>query len=194
MQEKSFTLSLGGRELTIETGTLAKQANGSVTVRYGDTVVLATAVMSKEMSRITGYFPLMVDFEERYYAAGKIKGSRFIKREGRPSDDSVLSGRAVDRTVRPLFNSRMRNEVQVITTVLSFDGENDTDLVAMIAASAALTLSDIPWAGPIGAVRVGLTEEGFILNPKKAERSGSRLDLLVSGTHDKINMIEAGAQ
>ena len=194
MQEKSFTLSLGGRELTIETGTLAKQANGSVTVRYGDTVVLATAVMSKEMSRITGYFPLMVDFEERYYAAGKIKGSRFIKREGRPSDDSVLSGRAVDRTVRPLFNSRMRNEVQVITTVLSFDGENDTDLVAMIAASAALTLSDIPWAGPIGAVRVGLTEEGFILNPKKAERSGSKLDLLVSGTHDKINMIEAGAQ
>ena len=194
MQEKSFTLSLGGRDLVIETGTLAKQANGSVTVRYGDTVVLATAVMSKEMSRITGYFPLMVDFEERYYAAGKIKGSRFIKREGRPSDDSVLSGRAVDRTVRPLFNSRMRNEVQVITTVLSFDGENDCDLAAMIAASAALTLSDIPWNGPIAAVRVGLTETGFTLNPKKADRVGSKLDLLVSGTHDKINMIEAGAQ
>ena len=194
MQEKSFTLSLGGRDLVIETGTLAKQANGSVTVRYGDTVVLATAVMSKEMSRITGYFPLMVDFEERYYAAGKIKGSRFIKREGRPSDDSVLSGRAVDRTVRPLFNSRMRNEVQVIATVLSYDGENDCDLAAMIAASAALTLSDIPWNGPIAAVRVGLTEEGFTLNPKKADRAGSKLDLLVSGTHDKINMIEAGAQ
>ncbi len=194
MQEKSFTLSLGGRDLVIETGTLAKQANGSVTVRYGDTVVLATAVMSKEMSRITGYFPLMVDFEERYYAAGKIKGSRFIKREGRPSDDSVLSGRAVDRTVRPLFNSRMRNEVQVIATVLSYDGENDTDLVAMIGASAALTLSDIPWNGPIAAVRVGLTEEGFTLNPKKTDRVGSKLDLLVSGTHDKINMIEAGAK
>ena len=194
MQEKSFTLSLGGRDLVIETGTLAKQASGSVTVRYGDTVVLATAVMSKEMSRITGYFPLMVDFEERYYAAGKIKGSRFIKREGRPSDDSVLSGRAIDRTVRPLFNSRMRNEVQVIATVLSYDGENDSDLVAMIAASAALTISDIPWNGPIGAVRVGLTEEGFVLNPKKALRADSKLDLLVSGTHDKINMIEAGAQ
>ena len=194
MQEKSFTLSLGERDLVIETGTLAKQANGSVTVRYGDTVVLATAVMSKEMSRITGYFPLMVDFEERYYAAGKIKGSRFIKREGRPSDDSVLSGRAVDRTIRPLFNSRMRNEVQVITTVLSFDGENDCDLVAMIAASAALTLSDIPWNGPIGAVRVGLTDGGFTLNPKKADRAESKLDLLVSGTHEKINMIEAGAQ
>lgn len=187
-------MSLGGRDLIIETGTLAKQANGSVTVRYGDTVVLATAVMSKEMSRITGYFPLMVDFEERYYAAGKIKGSRFIKREGRPSDDSVLSGRAVDRTIRPLFDSRMRNEVQVIATVLSYDGENDTDLVAMIAASAALTLSDIPWNGPIGAVRVGLGEGGFTLNPKKGDRVDSALDLLVSGTQEKINMIEAGAK
>ena len=194
MQEKQWTLELGGRTLTIETGTLAKQASGSVTVRYGDTVVLATAVMSKEMSRITGYFPLMVDFEERYYAAGKIKGSRFIKREGRPSDEAVLSGRAVDRTIRPLFNSRMRNEVQVVTTVLSYDGENDSDLVAMIAASAALTLSDIPWGGPIGAVRVGLTEGGFVLNPKSEDRKESALDLLVSGTHEKINMIEAGAQ
>ena len=106
MQEKKWALQLGGRELSIETGTLAKQASGSVTARYGDTVVLATAVMSKEMSKITGYFPLMVDYEERYYAAGKIQGSRFIKREGRPSDDAVLSGRAVDRTVRPLFDSR----------------------------------------------------------------------------------------
>lgn len=193
MQEKSFTLSLGDRDLVIETGTLAKQASGAVTVRYGDTVVLATTVMSKEMSKITGYFPLMVDFEERYYAAGKIKGSRFIKREGRPSDDAVLSGRAVDRTIRPLFNSRMRNEVQVVTTVLSYDGENDPDLVAMIAASAALTLSDIPWNGPIGAVRVGLTDTGFVLNPKSAEREGSKLDLLVSGTREKINMIEAAA-
>lgn len=194
MQEKSFTLSLGGRDLVIETGTLAKQASGSVTVRYGDTVVLATAVMSKEMSRITGYFPLMVDFEERYYAAGKIKGSRFIKREGRPSDDAVLSGRAIDRTVRPLFNSRMRNEVQVIATVLSYDGENDTDLVAMIAASAALTLSDIPWNGPIGAVRVGRKDGEFVLNPKSDEREVIELDLLVSGTREKINMIEASAQ
>ena len=193
MQEKKWSLQLGGRELVIETGTLAKQANGSVTVRYGDTVVLAAAVMSKEMSKITGYFPLMVDYEERYYAAGKIKGSRFIKREGRPSDDAVLSGRAVDRTVRPLFDSRMRNEVQVITTILSYDGENDPDLVAMIAASAALTLSDIPWNGPIGAVRVGIEEGQFVLNPLSKERKVSALDLLLSGTKDKINMIEARA-
>lgn len=194
MQEKQWSLQLGGRELVIETGTLAKQASGSVTARYGDTVVLATAVMSKEMSKITGYFPLMVDFEERYYAAGKIKGSRFIKREGRPSDDAVLSGRAVDRTVRPLFDSRMRNEVQVVVTTLSYDGENDSDLVAMIGASAALTLSDIPWNGPIGAVRVGIASDGgFILNPSKEEQGSSTLDLMLSGTKDKINMIEAGA-
>ncbi len=194
MQEKKWSLQLGGRELSIETGTLAKQASGSVTARYGDTVVLATAVMSKEMSKITGYFPLMVDYEERYYAAGKIKGSRFIKREGRPSDDAVLSGRAVDRTVRPLFDSRMRNEVQVIVTTLSYDGENDPDLVAMIAASAALTLSDIPWNGPIGAVRVGLQDGQLVLNPTTEERKTSALDLLLSGTKEKINMIEAGAQ
>ena len=194
MQEKKWSLQLGGRELTIATGTLAKQANGSVTVRYGDTVVLATAVMSKGMSKITGYFPLMVDYEERYYAAGKIKGSRFIKREGRPSDDAVLSGRAVDRTVRPLFDSRMRNEVQVVVTTLSYDGENDPDLVAMIAASAALTLSDIPWNGPIAAVRVGLQDGNFVLNPSSEERKNSILDLLLSGTKDKVNMIEAGAQ
>ncbi|MFZ2187316.1 MAG: polyribonucleotide nucleotidyltransferase [Candidatus Moraniibacteriota bacterium] len=194
MQEKKWSLQLGGRELVIETGTLAKQASGSVTVRYGDTVVLAAAVMSKEMSKITGYFPLMVDYEERYYAAGKIKGSRFIKREGRPSDDAVLSGRAVDRTIRPLFDSRMRNEVQVVVTTLSYDGENNPDLVAMIAASAALSLSDIPWNGPIGAVRVGLQDGNFVLNPASEERKHSALDLLLSGTGEKINMIEASAQ
>ncbi len=192
---KKWSLQLGGRELSVSTGLLAGQANGAVTVQYGDTVVLATAVMSKSMSGITGYFPLMVDFEERYYAAGKIKGSRFIKREGKPSDDAILSGRAVDRTIRPLFNSRMRNEVQVVTTVLSYDGENDPDLVAMIAASAALTLSDIPWAGPIGAVRIGIINGGdFVLNPSSDERKNSELDLLVSGTGAKINMIECGAQ
>ena len=191
---KQWSLQLGGRELRISTGLLAGQANGAVVTQYGDTVVLATAVMSQSMSKITGYFPLMVDFEERYYAAGKIKGSRFIKREGRPSDDAILSGRAVDRTIRPLFNSRMRNEVQVVTTVLSYDCENDPDLVAMIAASAALTLSDIPWAGPIGAVRVGIVNGGdFVLNPSSEERRTSELDLLVSGTTAKINMIECGA-
>lgn len=191
---KKWSLQLGGRELSVSMGLLAGQANGAVTVQYGDTVVLAAAVMSQSMSKITGYFPLMVDFEERYYAAGKIKGSRFIKREGKPSDDAILSGRAVDRTIRPLFNSRMRNEVQVVTTVLSIDGENDPDLVAMIAASAALTLSDIPWNGPIGAVRVGIINgDDFVLNPSSEERRTSDLDLLVSGTAAKINMIECGA-
>jgi polyribonucleotide nucleotidyltransferase len=194
MQAKKWSLQIGGRELEVSTGLLAGQANGAVTVRYGDTVVLATAVMSKGASKISGYFPLMVDYEERYYAAGKIKGSRFIKREGRPSDDAVLTGRAVDRTIRPLFNPRMRNEVQVIVTTLSFDNENDPDLVSMIAGSAALALSDIPWNGPIGAVRVGLVDDQFVLNPINGEREESALDLLISGTKEKINMIEAGAK
>ncbi len=194
MEHKKWSLQIGGRILEIENGLLAKQAGGAVTARYGDTVVLATAVMSKGASRISGYFPLMVDFEERYYAAGKIKGSRFIKREGRPSDDAILSGRVVDRTVRPLFNGRMRNEVQVICTVLSYDGENDPGILAVIAASAALSISNIPWNGPVAAVRVGKSSDGFILNPVNGEIAESNLDLVISGTKDKINMIEAGAK
>jgi len=178
----------------VETGLLAGQANGSVTVRYGDTVVLAAATMSKGASRISGYFPLMVDFEERYYAAGKIKGSRFIKREGRPSDDAVLAGRAVDRTVRPLFNSRMRNDVQIICTVLSYDGENDPDILSIIAASTALSISNIPWNGPVAAVRVGQLKGEFILNPVNGELEEGNLDLVLSGTEDKINMVECGAK
>lgn len=194
MDQKKWSLQIGGRILEVETGLLAGQANGSVTVRYGDTVVLATAVMSKEASRISGYFPLMVDYEERYYAAGKIKGSRFIKREGRPSDEAILTGRVVDRTIRPLFNGRMRNEVQVVITVLSIDGENDTDIISMIAGSAALHISNIPWNGPIGAVRVGKINGELILNPVNGEVKESELDLVIAGTKDKINMIEAGAK
>ncbi len=194
MDQKKWSLQIGGRILEIETGLLAGQANGAVTVRYGDTVVLATAVMSKGASRISGYFPLMVDFEERYYAAGKIKGSRFIKREGRPSDDAVLSGRAVDRTIRPLFNHRMRNDVQVIATVLSYDGENDPDVIAIIAASTALAISNIPWNGPVAAVRVGKADGEFVLNPvTNGDLKEGELDLLISGSLDKINMIESGA-
>ncbi|MFH0969734.1 MAG: polyribonucleotide nucleotidyltransferase [Patescibacteria group bacterium] len=193
MEQKKWSLQIGGRLLEVETGLLAGQANGSVTVRYGDTVVLATAVMSKDASKISGYFPLMVDYEERYYAAGKIKGSRFIKREGRPSDEAILTGRVVDRTIRPLFNSRMRNDVQVVITVLSIDGENDPDIISMIAASCALHISNIPWAGPIGAVRVGRTNGQLVLNPVNGEIKESDLDLILAGTKDKINMIEAGA-
>ncbi|NTU67217.1 MAG: polyribonucleotide nucleotidyltransferase [Candidatus Moranbacteria bacterium] len=193
MEPKKWSMQIGGRILEIETGLLAKQAGGAVTARYGDTVVLATAVMSKGASRINGYFPLMVDFEERYYAAGKIKGSRFIKREGRPSDDAVLSGRVIDRTIRPLFNSRMRNEVQVITTVLSYDGENDPGTLAVIAASAALSISNIPWNGPVAAVRVGQIKGELVLNPVNGDLEESNLDLTISGTKEKINMLEAGA-
>jgi len=194
MEQKKWSLQIGGRILEIETGLLAGQANGAVTVRYGDTVVLATAVMSKGASRVSGYFPLMVDFEERYYAAGKIKGSRFIKREGRPSDDAVLSGRAVDRTVRPLFNHRMRNDVQVIVTVLSYDGENDPDTLAIVAASTALAISNIPWNGPVAAVRVGKAKDEFVLNPvTNGDLAEGELDLLISGSLDKVNMIESGA-
>ncbi len=194
MEQKKWSLQIGGRILEVETGLLAGQANGAVTVRYGDTIVLATAVMSKGASRVSGYFPLMVDFEERYYAAGKIKGSRFIKREGRPSDDAVLSGRAVDRTIRPLFDHRMRNDVQVILTVLSYDGENDPDVIAMIAASTALSISDIPWNGPIASVRVGRLKGDLILNPVNGELVEGDLDLVLSGTIDKINMIECGSK
>ncbi len=195
MQEhKKWSLQIGGRILEVETGLLAGQANGAVTVRYGDTVVLAAATMSKKAAKVQGYFPLMVDFEERYYAAGKIKGSRFIKREGRPSDDAILSGRIVDRTIRPLFNHRMRNEVQVVCTVLSYDGENDPDILAVTAASAALALSDIPWSGPVAAVRVGRVNGELILNPVNGEVTGGSLDLVVSGTKEKINMLEAGAK
>jgi len=194
MEQKKWSLQIGGRVLEIETGLLAKQAGGAVTARYGDTVVLATAVMSKGMSRVSGYFPLSVEFEERYYAAGKIKGSRFIKREGRPSDEAILTGRVVDRTIRPLFNGRMRNEVQVVVTVLSIDGENDPDILSIIAASAALSISNIPWAGPVAAVRVGQVNGEFILNPVNGELAESNIDLVISGTKDKINMLEAGAK
>ena len=197
MQEKKrWSLRLGGKDLSIETGELAKQANGSVCVRYGDTVVLATATMSKGPSSVSGYFPLMVDYEERFYASGKIKGSRFIKREGRPTDEAILTGRLIDRTIRPLFDSRMRNDVQVVVTVLSIDRENDPDIIAIIGASAALSLSDIPWNGPVGAVRIGKKEdqEIFLINPTHLERETSSLDLVLAGTSEKINMIEAGAR
>lgn len=190
---KSWSQEVAGRTLTIETGKLAKQASGAVTVRYGDTQVLATAVMSKDKSNVMGYFPLMVDYEERYYAAGKIKGSRFIKREGRPSDEAVLAGRAVDRTIRPLFDMRMRNEVQVVITVQSIDGQNDPDIISIIAASAALSISDIPWNGPVAAVKVGMVEGAVVINPTKEQEVVSTMNLTLSGTTEKINMIEAGA-
>lgn len=193
MDVKTFSTEFGGKTLTIETGKFAKAANGSCTVRYGDTVVLATAVMSKEVRAGLGFFPLMVEFEEKLYAAGRIKGSRFIKREGRPTDEAILAARFIDRAIRPLFDHRMENDVQVIVTVLAFDGENDADIPGLIAASCALHMSDIPWDGPIAAARVNKDADGnFILNGTYKEREVSRFDVDVAGTTEKVIMLEAG--
>lgn len=190
---KTYTKKIGGRDLTIEVGKLAFQANGSVTVRYGDTLVLGTAVMKDEINEELGYFPLYVDYEERLYAAGRIKGSRFIKREGRPTDEAIVTSRVVDRSLRPNFPKGMLNEIQVIITVLSVDGENDSDIASIIAGSAALSISNIPFGDPISACRVGFVDGTYILNPTFEQREKSTLDLIVSGTGDTVCMLEAGA-
>src|SRR3989344_6025171 len=155
MEKKIFTTEFGGRELTVEFNNIVDQAHGSCLVKYGDTVVLATAVMTKEAKEGTGFFRLIVDFDEKFYATGKILGSRFQKREGRPTDEAILSGRIVDRTIRPFFDNWIRNEIQVVLTVLSI-GEDDPDILAVLAASVALGTSHIPWNGPVSAVRIGL--------------------------------------
>jgi polyribonucleotide nucleotidyltransferase len=193
MEPKKFETEIAGRKLVVETGLLANQANASVTVQYGDTVVLATAVMSTAARDGVNYLPLMVDYEEKFYASGKIKGSRFIKREGRPTDEAVLNGRLIDRALRPLFDQSMRNEVQVIVTVLSIDQENDPALVGAIAASTALTISDIPWNGPIGAVRIGEKEGKVTVNPVNGDSAASSYSIFACGIEGKINMIETGA-
>jgi len=192
MSKKTFESEFAGKKLVIETGELAQQASGSCTVRYGDTVVLATATMGG-IREGANYFPLSVDYEERLYAAGKIKGSRWIKREGRPSDEAILTSRLVDRCIRPLFSKDIKNEVQVVLTVLSFDSENDSDVVGLIAASAALAISDIPWAGPLAGLRIGRINGEWVINPSFEAREKSDLDLVVAGINDKVLMIEAGA-
>ena len=185
---------LAGTKISFETGHLAMQANGSVLARLGDTVLLLTATMSKTVRDGMDYFPLLVDYEERLYAAGKIKGSRFIKREGRATDEAILSGRLIDRSLRPLFPEGMRNDVQVVATILSVDEINDPDILAINAASIALSGSDIPFQGPIAAVRVGRVDGQFILNPNYKQREEGDLDLVVSGTDEHIMMVEAGAK
>lgn len=194
MDVKKFVLNLNGKDLIVETGKLAKQANGAVTVTYGGTVVLATATMSNVARVDMDFFPLMVDYEERLYAAGKIKGSRFMKREGRPTDEAVLSGRMVDRTVRPLFNNRIRNEVQVVITVLSIDAESDLDFCSVVGGSCALAISDIPWGGPVGAIRIGKIDQQLIINPSHQQQIDGDYDFFVTGTGEEINMIEAGGR
>ena len=196
MKTKEYALEVGGKKLLAEFTDLADQANGSVIVRLGNTTVLVTAVMGK-YEKDSDYFPLTVDYEERFYAAGQILGSRFMRREGRPSDEAVLSGRVVDRTIRPLFNQNLRQEVQVVVTILSI-AEDDPDIPAIIGASLALGASDIPWNGPVSAVRIGVLEDekNFIINPIYETRNAAenKLDLLACGKDGAINMIEIGAK
>ena len=187
-----FKYNLAGRDLVVETGRLAQQANGSVIISYGDTTVLVTATASKEPREGVDFFPLTVDYEERLYAVGKIPGG-FIKREGRPSEKAILSARLIDRPIRPLFPDGFRNEVQVIATILSVDQDNLPDVTAINGASLALCISDIPFDGPIGAVDVGLVDEKLIINPTCEQREKSKLKLVVAGTKDAILMVEAGA-
>ncbi|MDD5679975.1 MAG: polyribonucleotide nucleotidyltransferase [Candidatus Omnitrophica bacterium] len=188
---KKFEIELGGKQLTIETGTLAKQADGAVTVRLGDTLVLTTVVCSKEPREGVDFLPLTVEYQEKTYAAGRIPGG-FFKREGRPTEKEILTARLIDRPIRPLFDEGFTNEIQIISMVLSSDAENDSDILAVISASAALSISDVPFNGPIAAVRVGRIDDKFVLNPTFEELNSSTLDLVVSGDGEKVIMVEAG--
>ncbi|HWQ27856.1 MAG TPA: polyribonucleotide nucleotidyltransferase, partial [Dehalococcoidia bacterium] len=190
---RTFERLLGGKPFIIETGKLAGQANGAVTVRYGDTVALVTATMSPSPREGIDFFPLTVDYEERLYAAGKIPGS-FFRREGRPSTEGVLAARLTDRPIRPLFPKGFRNDVQIIITVLSVDREHDPDVLGTVGASAALCISNIPFDGPVAAVRVGYIDGQYVVNPTFSQLKESSLDLVVAGTRDAIMMVEAGAK
>jgi polyribonucleotide nucleotidyltransferase len=190
---KQYTTTVGNRVLTVETGKLAAQAGGAVTIRLGDSILFAAATMSPTVRANIDYFPLMVDYEERLYATGKIPGS-FFRREGRPSTDAILTARLTDRPLRPLFPEGMRNDVQVIMYSLSADPDNPLDILAINAASTAITISNIPWNGPVGAVRVGRINGEFIVNPTFSEIDASDLDLRIAGTRDAILMVECGAQ
>jgi len=189
---EQFKTQIAGRELIVETGKMAQQANGAVLIRYGDTVVLATACASKKPREGVDFLPLTVDYEERLYSVGKIPGG-FIKREGKPSEKAILSARLIDRPLRPLFPKNFRNDVQIVATVMSVDQDNLPDVVAINGASIALCISDIPFDGPIGAVAVGLVDGKFIINPTVAEAEKSKLHLVVAGTSDAVMMVEAGA-
>ena len=197
MNVKVFKTEIEGKELSVELGKLAQQTNGSALVKYGQTAILATAVLSDKTSD-KNYFPLTVDYEERFYAAGKIKGSRFIKREGRPSDEAILTGRLIDRSLRPLLNQKIRNDLQIVVTVMSFDGENDPGLPALIGASVALSCSDIPFNGPVAGISVGQDEKGhWIITSTISAKEKSGSEIFAAGIeHDKeilLNMLEGQA-
>ncbi|MGA1343513.1 MAG: polyribonucleotide nucleotidyltransferase, partial [Hyphomonas sp.] len=189
---QSVSLEWAGRTLTIETGHVARQADGAVMVTYGDTKLLATAVYAKSAKPGQDFFPLTVNYQEKYFAAGRIPGGYF-KREGRPTEKETLVSRLIDRPIRPLFVNGFKNEVQVIVTVLSYDLENDADVIGMIGASAALVLSGAPFMGPIGAARVGYINGQYVINPTVAELEESDLDLVLAGTADAVMMVESEA-
>ncbi|MGH7931226.1 MAG: polyribonucleotide nucleotidyltransferase, partial [Candidatus Binatia bacterium] len=189
---KKIELDFHGRPLTIEVGRVAKQADGAAWVCYGETVVLVTAVAARELKLETDFFPLTVDYQEKTFAAGKIPGG-FFKREGRASEKEILTCRLIDRSIRPLFTEGLRCETQVIATVLSADRENDPDVVAMLGASAALHVSDIPFNGPVAGVRVGRVDGKWVINPTQSELQESDTDIFLSGSKDAIVMVEGGA-
>ena len=168
MDKDIFSLDIGGKKLTIKTTTWTEQSSGSCLVQYGETTVMANVVMSPKNVDGMDYFPLTVEYEEKFYAAGRIFGSRFLKRESRPTDEAILTGRMIDRAIRPRFPKDFKKEVQVVVTCLSWDGENDPDVPGLIAASFALSISQIPWNGPLGAVRIGRTNGEWIVNPRKS--------------------------
>ncbi len=190
---RNFSIPFGDGTLTVETGKLAGQANGSVTVRHGDTLILVTATAAEQPRQGVDFFPLTVDYEERLYAAGKIPGG-FFKREGKPSESAILLCRLTDRPLRPLFPKGFRNDVQIVTTALSADQEHYIDILSIIGASAALTISDVPFNGPVGAIRVGQIDGQFVFNPTNSQMEKSALDLRLAGTKDAVIMVEAGAQ
>src|ERR1700728_3012103 len=186
-------LDWGGRKLVLETGKIARQADGAVMISYGETIVLCTAVGVKSAKPGQDFFPLTVNYQEKAFAAGKIPGG-FFKREGRPSEAEVLKSRLIDRPIRPLFPEGFRNEVQIVATVLSYDNENDPDIVSMVGCSAALTLSGIPFFGPVGAARVGYRDGQYILNPTADQMDDTELELVLAGTAEGVLMVESEAK
>ena len=185
-------IEVEGKKITLETGKIARQADGAVIAKCGETIVLATAVGAKKVNPDVDYFPLSVNYQEKYYAAGKIPGGYF-KREARPTESETLISRLIDRPIRPLFPEEFKNEVQVLPTVISYDKENEADILSIIAASAALAISGMPFLGPVGASRVGYINGHYVLNPSKEQLRNSKLDLVVAGTKEAVLMVESEA-
>ncbi len=186
-------IELLGKKISIETGKIARQADGAIIAKCGETVVMATVVGAKKVNPEVDYFPLSVNYQEKYYSAGKIPGGYF-KREARPTENETLTSRLIDRPIRPLFPDEFRNEVQLLPTVISYDKENEADILSIIASSAALAISGMPFMGPVGASRVGYINDKYVLNPSKKELENSKLDLVVAGTKNAVLMVESEAK